>query len=156
MTWQIWDEHRDHGQARAGSLWRGWSARVKVEHAAWPQATMTGLGLLLALGGVWGLHGQGGRASSAASRVWTQAQPLTHLQAVAIGILSWCAAVLVVSTCFLGLMLLAAWVQQRHSRRRSAAAMGPCLDAINSEDASGMRRLRQAVSHTHEETRSIG
>jgi hypothetical protein len=124
MTWQIWDEHRDHGQARAGSLRLGWVPRVKVEHATWPRATLTGLGLLLALGGVWSLHGQGGRASSAAARVWTQAQPLTHLQAVAIGILSWCAAVLVVATCFLGLMLLAAWGQQRLSRRRSAAAMG--------------------------------
>jgi hypothetical protein len=124
MTWQIWDEHRDHGQGRAGSLRLGWAPCVKVEYAAWPRATMTGLGLLLALGGVWGLHGQGGRAASAATRVWTQAQPLTHLQAVALGILSWCAAVLVVATCFLGLMLLAAWVQQRHSHRRSAAAIG--------------------------------
>jgi hypothetical protein len=124
MTWQIWDEHRDHGQGRAGSLRLGWAPCVKVEYAAWPRATMTGLGLLLALGGVWGLHGQGGRASSTAVRAWTQAQLLAHLQAVAIGTLSWCAAVLVVATCFLGLMLLAARVQQRHSRRRSAAAMG--------------------------------
>ena len=124
MTWQIWDEPRDHGQARAGSLRLGWAPRVKVEHAAWPRVTMTWPGLLLALGGVWGLHGQGGRASSAAARVWTQAQLLAHLQAVAIGTLHWCAAVLVVATCFLGLMLLAAWVQQRHSRRRSAVAMG--------------------------------
>jgi hypothetical protein len=123
MTWQIWDEHRDHGQARAGSLRRRWAPRVQVEHAVWPRATMTGLGLLLSLGGVWGLHGQGGRASSTAMRVWTQAQLLTHLKAVAIGTLSWCAAVLVVATCFLGLMLLAVWVQQRYSRRRSAAAM---------------------------------
>lgn len=122
MTWQIWDEHRDHRQVHTGSRQREWALRVKVEHATWPRATMTWLGLLLALGGIWGLHEQGGRASSAATRVWTQTQPLTHLQAVALGILSWCAAVLVVSTCFLGLMLLAVWVQQRYSRRRSAAA----------------------------------
>src|SRR5262249_20768594 len=119
MTWQIWDEHRDHRQAHAGSLRRGWAPHVKVEHAAWPQATMTGLGLLLALGGVWGLHEQGGRASSTAAPASTHAPLLAHLQAVMIGTLSWCAAVLVVATCFLGLMLLAARIQQRHSRSRS-------------------------------------
>jgi hypothetical protein len=63
MTWQIWDEHRDHGHVRAGSLRRRWAACVQVEHTAWPRATRAGRGLLLALGGVWGLHGQEGRAA---------------------------------------------------------------------------------------------
>ena len=120
MTWHLWDEHTDHGRAGAGSRQRGWAQREKVGQAAWPRATMTGLGLLLALGGVWCMHWQGGRAPSAAARAWTQASLLTHLQAVMIGIFSWCAAVLVVATLFLGLMLLAAWVQQRHGRSRSA------------------------------------
>ena len=130
MTWHIWDEHTDHGRARAGSLQRGWSQRAKVGHAAWPRTTMTGLGLLLALGGVWCLHWQGGRAASAAVRAWTQAPLLTHRQAVMIGTLSWCAAVLVVATLFLGLMLLAARVQQRHGRSTAAPAVlsrTPCL-----------------------------
>src|SRR5262245_7122426 len=123
MTWQIWDEHRDHGHVRAGSLRRGWAACLQVEHTAWPRATRAGRGLLLALGGVWGLHGQEGHAASAATHMWTQAQPLPYLQAVALGLLSWCAAVLVVATGFLGLLLLAAWIQQRYSRRHSAAAL---------------------------------
>jgi len=130
MTWHIWDEHTDHGRARAGSLQRGWSQRAKVGHAAWPRTTMTELGLLLALGGVWCLHWQGGRAASAAARAWTQAPLLTHLQAVMIGTLSWCAAVLAVATLFLGLMLLAARVQQRHGRSTAAPAVlsrTPCL-----------------------------
>ena len=111
---------------------------MKVEHATWPQATMIWLGLLLALGGIWGLHEQGGRASSAATRVWTQTQPLTHLQAVALGILSWCAAVLVVSTCFLGLMLLAVWVQRRVHSPPLRNGDGACLDAVDREDTSGI------------------
>ena len=123
MTWHIWDEHTDHGRVRTGRLRRGWSQREKAGHAAWPRATMTRLGLLLALGGVWCLHWQGGRAPSAAARAWTQAPLLTHRQAVMIGTLSWCAAVLVVATLFLGLMLLAARVQQRHGRSTAAPAV---------------------------------
>ena len=127
MTWHSWDEHTDHGRARAGSLRRGWSQHEKMGHAAWPRATMTGLGLLLALGGVWCMHWQGGRAPSGAAPAWTQAPRLKHLQAMMIGTLSWCAAVLVVATLFLGLMLLAARVQQRHGRSRSAAETGSAL-----------------------------
>jgi hypothetical protein len=78
-----------------------------------------------------------------AARAWTQAQPLTHLQTVMIGTLSWCAAVLVVATLFLGLMLLAAWVQQRHGRSTAAAAV-----------LSRTPRPRHAVSQTHAATRS--
>jgi hypothetical protein len=63
MTWHICDEHTNHGRAGTGRLRRGWSQHAQVGHAAWPRATMTGLGLLLALGGVWGMHWQGGRRS---------------------------------------------------------------------------------------------
>jgi len=144
MTWYIWDEPTDHGRARAGSLRRGWSQRKKAGHAAWPRAMMTGLGLLLTLGGVWCMHWQGGRAPSAAARAWTQAPLLAHLQAVMIGTLSWCAAVLAVATFFLGLMLLAARVQQRHGRSTAAPTV-----------LSWTSCPRHAMSHTHEETRSI-
>jgi hypothetical protein len=90
------------------------------------------------------MHGQGGRAPSAAARAWMQAPLLTHRQAVMIGTLSWCAAVLVMATLFLGLMLLAARVQQRHGRSTAAAAV-----------LSRTSCPRQAVSQTHAETRSI-
>jgi hypothetical protein len=137
MTWHIWDEYTDHGRARAGSRRRGWSQREKVGRTAWPQATMTGLGLLLALGGVWCMHWQDGHAPSVATREWTQVPLLTHLQAVMMGTLSWCAAVLVVATLFLGLMLRQrlVWADAHQAHPRVGRIPRPAWRALWSEAA---------------------
>ena len=113
MTYHIWNEHTDHGQAPLGSLRCGWQLRMRCGHAAWLWARRPGLGLLLTLGGVWVMHWQGMGVPSATASGWTQARLLAYLQAVALGTLSWFAAVLVVATLLLGfLLLLATGVRQ--------------------------------------------
>jgi hypothetical protein len=113
MTSHIWNEHTDHGQAPLGSLRRRWQLRMRFGHTAWLWARRPGPGLLLVLGGVWVTHWQGMGVPSAMASGWTQARLLVYLQAVALGTLSWFAALLVVATLLLGcLLLLAAGVRQ--------------------------------------------
>ena len=76
------------------------------------------------------MHWQDGHAPpSAVARAWIQAPLLTYLQAVMLGVHSWYAAVLVVATRFLGLILLAASIQRVHTSGGKEPATGGAQNA---------------------------
>jgi hypothetical protein len=106
MIWRIWEDHPGTGRALAGSTLRGWQQREGLENTSWHWAKTVGMGVLLALVCAWWMSWAGVSADSATAGVRSSARLLAYLQAVAIGTLSWLAAVLVVATTLLGVMLL--------------------------------------------------